>query len=138
MLSWFLLLFLTPDPPGSRSGEPVAPLQPGPDAGAKLQGPEGKQGTVAQGEAATQRQDQQRDPGAHPVAERRTADHQLHQRLQEHERLPHEEGTRHRNAQCLRSGGDSVMVRVAYCRRLADRRLGHGGQQEGHHGGRGV
>lgn len=30
------------------------------------------------------------------------------------------------------------MVRAPCCRRLADQRLGHGGQQERHHGGRGV
>lgn len=90
----------------SRPGEPVPPLQPRPDARARLQGPEGKQGAVAQGETAAQRQDQQRDSGARPVAERRAADPHLHQRLQEHERLPYEEGRRQREAQRLPCAGD--------------------------------
>lgn len=40
----------------------------------------------------------------------------------------------------MRNGGDAqaAMLRVPCCRCLADQRLGHGGQQEGHHGGRGL
>lgn len=83
---------LNSPPPHRRSGKHVAPLQPRSDTGEGVQGPEGEQGAVSQGEAEAQRKDQQRGPGACSVAERRAADPHLHQRLQEHERLPHEEG----------------------------------------------
>ena len=78
--------------PLTRSGEHVPPLQPWHAAGPKLQGPEGEQGAVSQGEAKAQREDQQRGHGVCSVSERRAADPHVHQRLQEHERLPHEEG----------------------------------------------
>lgn len=78
----------------SRAGEPLTALQPRSDAGSRLPRHEGEQGAVPQGEAEAQCEDQQRRPGASPVAERRAADPHLHQRLQEHERLPDEEGER--------------------------------------------
>lgn len=78
----------------SRRGVSVSATQPRPDAGAGP-GVQGEQGAVPQGEAAAQREDQQRGPGARPVAERLAADPHLCLRLQDHERVPHEEGTVH-------------------------------------------
>lgn len=37
-----------------------------------------------------------------------------------------------------RRDAQAAMLRAPCCRCLADQRLGHGGQQEGHHGGRGL
>lgn len=78
----------------SRPGKHVATLQSGSDSGKRVQRLEGEQGAISQGEEKAECEDQQRGPdGARSVAERRAADPHLHQRLQEHERLPHEEGS---------------------------------------------
>lgn len=90
-LFWRPEVFLTFS--SSRPGEHVATVQSGSDSGSRVQRLEGEQGAVSQGEEKAEREDQQRGPdGARSVAERRAADPHLHQRLQEHERLPHEEG----------------------------------------------
>lgn len=77
----------------NRPGKHVAPLQSRYNPGSRVQRPEGEQGAVSQGEEEEECEDQQRGPdGAGSVAERLAADPHFHQRLQEHERLPHEEG----------------------------------------------
>ena len=87
-----------PSHPRPWAGQHVTALQSGSDAGSRVPRHEGEQRAVSQGEAEAQREDQQRRTGAGSVAERRPADPHLHQRLQEHERLSHEEGEQSKSA----------------------------------------